>query len=128
MSSFFVLTSSNKRNNSKAREIDFDSPQKKKKNPNKGQCGDAVTNNNIIKDCHLDSDGKFGAVFHPKNKKSFEGEIPLTDGEEICRFHSTAVCFSNCHFKNSHKKLPATIVLLWKAFSNHCHRCYKGAQ
>ena len=84
-------------------------PTKKKKKVNKRGQGETVRNHgNLPPACALNSNEKFGDIFHPDIKKAYKGDTPKLGNEEIYqRFHSLGVCYAECKFKNTHRKLPA---------------------
>ena len=109
------------------REFNEDSYQgnnnnkKQRFNRQQDQKGDVERCSDLIPECSLSPEEKFGDVFHPSIKRSFSGTIPKLDNEEIChRYHSLGTCHSNCRFKKSHKKLPQQVASEWKIFCRHC--------
>lgn len=112
---------SNKR---KQEDENTDPDKKRMKSDNQGE---AVINNDVIAECKIQPGNRFGKIFHPHNKREFNGEIPKINGKEIChKFHSLGCCHDKCKLKASHVKLPAPCVPLWKEFFKFCKRKSTG--
>lgn len=113
-------------------ESEVEAPKKKKKKTKKkkDKGTSTVFNEDIIQQCKLRPDERFGSVFHPKNKKAFTGTIPMLNDEEIChRFHSTGYCSKTCKFSKSHVPLPSPVDNQWITFSSFCRECHsKGKE
>ena len=96
-------------------------PTKKPKKNKRNKKGNTVRNNDLLPDCALKPNKKFGDVFHPEVKKAFKGKSPTLGGEEICqKFHSMGICHDECKFKNTHKSLTGETAENWRRFCLFC--------
>ena len=96
-------------------------PKKKPKKKTRNQKGNTVRNNDVLPDCSLKPNEKFGNVFHPEVKKAFKGKPPTLGGEEICqKYHSMGVCHDECKFKGTHKILTGETANNWRKFCLFC--------
>ena len=94
-----------------------DQPKKKPKKKNENQKGNTVRNNDLLPDCNLKPNEKFGDDFHPEVKKAFKGKPPTLGGEGICqKYHSMSICHDECMFKNTHRALTGETADNWRRF------------
>jgi hypothetical protein len=56
---------------------------KKKRKKNKNNKGETVRNKNLIPDCALKFNEKFGDIFHPEVKRAYKGKLPKLGGEDV---------------------------------------------
>ena len=98
-----------------------DNPGKKKRMRNKHNKGETVRNRNLIPNCALKPNKKFGDIFHSEVKRAYKGKIPKLGSEEICqKFHSLGICHDECSVKSSHKTLVGETAEDWRKFCLFC--------
>jgi len=86
-----------------SKEDNFKSPNKKARSET--QTSNQVKNNNVIEECRLVRHENWSKLFQGKSK---EGEI-LSCGTYPCiKYHVKGVCYDDCAFKGSHRRLTGS--------------------